>query len=303
MFYWVTFITFDLGSEELKPTVVKVKPEQLDELRRTLLESKESSELGTTSEYELFRIMFAGEAIVAYTSGKVVSNGPYSAAAVQNAIIGMSSSGAAQVVIGSDEAGKGEWLGPMTVAAVALTPTQSAMLQSLGVMDSKSMTVVRIAELAKEVRLNSLQVESLIISPEKFNEQIKEFREEGKNLNDMLAWAHAKVITEVYNSLKTKDEDIKIVVDQFARVKTEQRLAKKIDLDVVDLVQRPKAEDEIAVAAASIVARETREVWLDRASDRFGFDLREVSIHEADAHSKKDRFTKTSYIDSELKKK
>jgi ribonuclease HIII len=297
------FITFDLGNEKMKPTVVKVNLEQLEELRTKLLDSKESSELATSSEYELFRIIITGETIVAYTSGKIVSNGPYSAAAVQNAILEMVSTDGARIVIGSDEAGKGEWLGPMTVAAVALSPDQSAMLQSLGVMDSKSMSVIRIAELARTVRTNSLQIQSLVISPEKFNKQIEEFREEGKNLNDMLAWAHAKVISEVFNSLKSMEEDIKIVVDQFARVKTEQRLARKIDLHLVELVQRPKAEDEIAVAAASIVARESREDWLDRASSRLGFDLRELSIQEADTHPNKDIFAKTSYIDSELGKK
>ncbi|MFW9770096.1 MAG: hypothetical protein ACFFF9_14895 [Candidatus Thorarchaeota archaeon] len=287
----------------MKPTVVKIDPKQLAELRKILLVSKESSDLATTNKYESFRIMFAGEAIVGYTSGKVVSNGPYSAAAVQNAILQMRSVDNGQIVIGSDEAGKGEWLGPMTVAAVALTPQQSAMLRSLGVMDSKSVSVMRIAELAKSVRMNSMQIQSLVISPEKFNKQIEEFRREGKNLNDMLAWAHAKVISDVYESLKKKNQDIKIVVDQFARLKTEQRLARKIDLNTVELVQRPKAEDEIAVAAASIVARETREDWLDRTSDKLGLALRDLSIQEADSHPNKGGFTKTSYIKSELKRK
>jgi ribonuclease HIII len=297
------FITFDLESEELEPTVVKINPEQLEELRWKLLDSTDSSDLALTSEYESFRIMFAGEAIIGYTSGKVVSNGPYSAAAVQNAILEMITVTEAQIVIGSDEAGKGEWLGPMTVAAVALTQKQSAMLQSLGVMDSKSMSVVRIAELAQTVRQNSLELQRLVISPEKFNEQIEEFREEGKNLNDMLAWAHAKVISEVYKSIQNRDENIMIVVDEFARVKTEQRIMRKIDLDTVELVQRPKAEDEVAVAAASIVAREAREDWLDRASTRMGFDLRELSIQEASNHSHRISFSKISYIESELSDK
>ena len=199
----------------MKPTVVKIDQTQIEELHRRLLDSKDASDLTTTNEYEAFRIMFAGEAIVGYTSGKIVSNGPYSAAAVQNAILEMAPEAGTSLVIGSDEAGKGEWLGPMTVAAVALTPEQSAMMRALGVMDSKSMSVVRIAELSKTVRRNALKVEFLLISPEKFNSQIEEFRKEGKNLNDMLAWAHTKVITEVYETVKARDESIKIVVDQF----------------------------------------------------------------------------------------
>jgi ribonuclease HIII len=291
------------GEVFLKPTVVKIDQEQLQELHRRLLDSKDAADLATTNEYEAFRIMFAGEAIVGYTSGKIVSNGPHSAAAVQNAILEMAPDTHTLLVIGSDEAGKGEWLGPMTVAAVALTADQNAMMRALGVMDSKSMSVVRIAELSKTVRRNALMVSSLLISPEKFNTQIEEFRNEGKNLNDMLAWAHTKVITEVHESIKNRDEPIKIVVDQFARVKTEARLRVKIDLGSIELVQRPKAEDEIAVAAASIIAREAREAWIDWASEKYECDLRELSVKEAYEHSHVNAFAKISYVKSEVEGK
>jgi len=287
----------------LKPTTVKIDESQIQELHRRLLDSKESSDLATRSEYEAFRLMFAGEAIIGYTSGKIVSNGPYSAAAVQNAILSLKSTTKELIVIGSDEAGKGEWLGPMTVAAVALTPEQSAMLRSLGVMDSKSMSVLRITKLSKTVRRYALKVESLLISPEKFNSQIEEFRKENKNLNDLLAWAHTKVISEVYEKIMTRNIGIKIVIDQFARVKTEARLRGKIDLRKVELVQRPKAEDEIAVAAASIIAREAREAWIDWACEKFGFDLRELSVTEAYKHSKKNVFAKITYLQSEIERK
>jgi ribonuclease HIII len=289
--------------DRLKPTVVKINQSQIEELRRRLLDSNESSDLATTNTHEAFRIMYAGEAIIGYTSGKIVSNGPYSSAAVQNAILSMKSSDTPLIVIGSDEAGKGEWLGPMTVAAVALTPEQSAMLQSLGVMDSKSLSVVRITKLSKSVRRYAMHVESLLISPEKFNSQMEEFRKEGKNLNDLLAWAHTKVISEVYEKIKTQNMSIKIVVDQFARVKTEARLRGKIDLRKVELVQRPQAEDEIAVAAASIVAREAREAWIDWACEKFGFDLRELSLADASKHSKKEAFSKITYVQSETNRK
>ena len=284
----------------MKPTVVQIEVSQISALHTKLLEQRESSNLTTKSASEAFRIMFAGEAIIGYTSGKIVCNGPYSAAAVQNAILDMNASGQVAIIIGSDEAGKGEWLGPMTVAAVALTPEQTKLMRALGVMDSKSLSVVRIAELSKTVRRNALKVESLLVSPEKFNSQIEEFRKEGKNLNDLLAWAHSKVITEVYDAVKTSDEPIKIVVDQFARVKTESRLRVNINLNSVELVQRPKAEDEIAVAAASIIAREAREAWIDWACKKFGFDLRELSIHDSKNHKDCHLFAKVSYINSQL---
>jgi ribonuclease HIII len=287
----------------MKPAVVKVAPEQMKQIHKKLLASTDSSELGTTNKFEAFRVMCSGEIIIGYTSGKIVSNGSHAAAAVHNAVTALGSDTNWSVVIGSDEAGKGEWLGPMTVVAVALTPEQTTMMRALGVMDSKIMSVARITELSRTVRRYSLKVESLLISPEKFNLQMEEFRKEGKNLNDMLAWAHAKVISEVYEAVKKPNERIKIVVDQFARVKTEVRLRAKIDLRDVELVQRPKAEDEIAVAAASIVAREAREAWIDWACQKFGDDLRELSISEAYGHTKRDAFAKLTYLESELKKK
>ena len=285
------------------PTVVKVAPEQIEQIHRTLLASKHSSDVPTTNQFEAFRVTYSGEVIVGYTSGKIVSNGSHAAAAVQNAVTALGSDRSWSVVIGSDEAGKGEWLGPMTVAAVALTPDQTTMMRALGVMDSKIMSIARITELSRTARRYALKVESLLISPEKFNLQIEEFRKEGKNLNDMLAWAHAKVISEVYEAVRKPNERIKIVVDQFARVKTEARLRAKIDLRDVELVQRPKAEDEIAVAAASIVAREAREAWIDWACQKFGEDLRELSIIEAYKHAKRDAFAKLTYLKSELEKK
>ncbi|MHA1949808.1 MAG: hypothetical protein ACXAAO_07755 [Candidatus Thorarchaeota archaeon] len=70
----------------MNPPVVEVKPEQLDELRWRLLDTTESADIATKSEFESFRMMIAGEVIIGYTSGKVVCNGPISEAAVQNAL-------------------------------------------------------------------------------------------------------------------------------------------------------------------------------------------------------------------------
>jgi len=74
------------GEAPMKPTVVKIDPEQLEELRWKLLDTTESADIATKSEFESFRMMIAGEVIIGFTSGKVVSNGPISEAAVHNAL-------------------------------------------------------------------------------------------------------------------------------------------------------------------------------------------------------------------------
>ncbi len=74
------------GEPPMNPTVVKIDPEQLDELRWKLFDTTESADIATKNEFESFRMMIAGEVIIGYTSGKVVSNGPISEAAVHNAL-------------------------------------------------------------------------------------------------------------------------------------------------------------------------------------------------------------------------
>ncbi len=280
----------------MKPAVIKVKAEDLKRIQKLILESKHASSDITKGEYEAFRIRFAEESVVAYTSGKIVSSGPKAEAIVQTAILSLSpNSTEPGLVIGSDEAGKGEWLGPMVVAAVALTPNQSRLLQSLGVMDSKEVPIGRLGELANEIESTCSSRSVLLISPQTFNERFEELHKEGKNLNDLLAWGHSKVIAEVYNDI-TSNTPIRVVVDEFARKKTEQRLSRVIPLEEIELIQRPRAEDEIAVAASSILARESREVWIDRFSDKIGVDLRDLSVPEAYKRKDKLTFSKLQYL-------
>jgi len=281
----------------VKQAIIKVKVEDLRRVEQLILASKHASSLKVGSEYEAFRIRCDGETIVGYTSGKIVCSGPHSEAIAQAAVRGLAESEARKkFVIGSDEAGKGEWLGPLVVAAVATTETQSRELQSLGVMDSKEVPLRRLSKLAVEIESGCEGKSVLLVSPETFNKRLQELHDEGKNLNDLLAWGHAKVISDVYSNLSST-EAIRIVVDEFSRVKTQQRLSRVIHLEKVDLVQRPRAEDEIAVAAASILAREAREEWIDQFSSRMKLDLRELSVPDALARPNRASFSKIQYLE------
>ncbi|MCK5302522.1 MAG: hypothetical protein KAJ96_05205 [Candidatus Thorarchaeota archaeon] len=283
----------------MRTTVIKVDSSELDELRSLLLTAPSTTEKRTTSEYESFRIGYSGGSIIGYTSGKVVITSELAVQIVRDALQKMGLKDADyNLVIGSDEAGKGEWLGPMVVAAVALTPTQSSDLRAEGVMDSKDLSLDRIGELAHVITKLSTALKTVILPPDAFNALLKEFHDEGKNLNDLLAWAHAKAISQVVSELNLQSDiqQVRIVVDEFARFKTEERLARVISLDSVDLIQRPHAEDEIAVAASSIVARNAREDWIDEASARLELNLRTLSMKEAANRDDRDLYVKTSYL-------
>jgi len=201
-------------------------------------------------------------------------------------------------IIGSDEAGKGEWLGPLVIAAVATTPEQSSYLVSQGVMDSKELKVETIMRLADIIKKKSLSHYVVTITPQRFNKFLQEVKEEGKSLNDILAWGHAKAISQVYEELKEKglQGKFKVFIDEFDQLKTEKRLKRVLELSMLDVEQKPKAEEETAVAAASILARAARELWIDEESKRLNLNLRGISAKEALACNNVDYFAKTSFL-------
>jgi ribonuclease HIII len=280
----------------MDPLVIKINPAQLDELRVTLLDHDYTHKAHTTNEYEDFRVTHSGGVIIGYKTGKIVANGAACIRLLKEIVSRMDTETACDITIGSDEAGKGEWLGPMTVAAVALSPDQIVYLQSAGVMDSKELTTEVIGNLAFEVEDNCLAHAEVVIPPAKFEARLQEMKEEGKNLNDLLAWGHAKVISEVYRKIQTKNRSVQVVIDEFDAKKMQKRLGEALDLGSVELVQRHGAEDNIAVAAASILARDAREEWIDKASLKLGVQLEGLSKKEAMKRSDLKEFAKLSYL-------
>ncbi len=154
--------------------------------------------------------------------------------------------------IGSDECGKGDYFGPLVVSAFYLKRDQEASLLKLGVCDSKRLRDEQTVRIARAIYQNFPgQMDCLMIKNPKYNELIAGFKAKNMNLNDLLAWSHAKVI----RALHTKHPFCEgILVDQFSQAqKVKARLiAKDSKLNVVE---RTGAERDPAVAAASILAR------------------------------------------------
>src|SRR5205085_10644633 len=140
-------------------------------------------------------------------------------------------------------------------------------LLDAGVVDSKRVTSdARIRALADAIRKSSLGLVDVVsIGPAKYNELYGKFG----NLNKLLGWGHARVIE---NLLARKPECRRSLSDQFADARViEQSLfghGRKINIQ-----QRTKAESDIAVAAASILAREGFINWLDRKGKELGMRL------------------------------
>jgi len=111
----------------------------------------------------------------------------------------------------------------------------------------------------------------IIVAPRRYNELYKQMRSEGKNLNTLLAWTHTRVIEDL---IKAGVRPEFILSDQFGDKRyIEQRLLVETRQSGIPLIQMPRAEADVAVAAASILARDAFLGWLERASKALGVKL------------------------------
>ena len=258
-------------------SVVKIKKDEVIYFKAFLSSRNDVSLQEIKSPHESFRGKSNGNTIVGYTSGNIVINSDELKPIVNEVLFEIRKHKLDfNFVIGSDETGKGEWLGPLTIAAVALDPDQVLYLQSEGVKDSKELSADRILLLSNLIKKNSVGYEIKSIYPIEFNYLFSKRKEDGKNLNDILAEGHYFVIDKVMNKIKRINTKIKIVIDEFDSVKTNQQMMKLSNISNIELLQKPRAEDEIAVAAASIVAKSEREKILDELSKKYNIDVRKL---------------------------
>ena len=152
---------------------------------------------------------------------------------------------------GSDESGKGDYFGPLVVCCAFTDEKLSADMQKLGVRDCKQMTdkAVLAAGAALRKLLGPTGYAVVKLGPAAYNRLYAKM----KNINRMLAWAHGTAIEEL---LEKRPDCSRVVVDQFAPTELTIRRALKERGKKATVEQRHKAESDIAVAAASVIARE-----------------------------------------------
>lgn len=168
---------------------------------------------------------------------------------------------------GIDESGKGDFFGPLVVAGVYTDGAVARRLLDSGIMDSKRISsAARIRQLAAVIRATPGCVsEVLAIGPERYNEMHASFG----NLNRLLAWGHARVIEKLH---ELRPDCPRALSDQFARAEVLERALKQKGV-TIRLDQRTKGESDVAVAAASILARERFVDWMDKTSESCGVKL------------------------------
>lgn len=162
--------------------------------------------------------------------------------------------------IGTDEAGKGDYFGPLVVAAVWADAEMEAILRDQGVKDSKRCSDNVCRKLAGEI-MRLCPYETVRIYPQKYNELIERMQ----NLNHLLGWAHARAIESLLAKMEsggfsaeapspTLSGRITVISDQFGDESYIQNALMKRG-KTVTLVQQTRAESITPVAAASILAR------------------------------------------------
>lgn len=173
---------------------------------------------------------------------------------------------------GTDESGKGDYFGPLVSAAVIVDAGIAEQLDALGVRDSKKLSDRRVNELAPKLRrLLAGRYDLTPIPPRTYNKLYEEMRRENKNLNTLLAWGHARSIEDLLRKGIRPDY---VIVDQFADASyIERKLLSDTRESGIRIIQFPKAEADLAVAAASILAREAFLAWLAKASRQLGMVL------------------------------
>lgn len=171
-------------------------------------------------------------------------------------------------LIGSDECGKGDFFGPLVVCAVRLDPDQARKLASSGVVDSKKLTDDRALQLGAALR-KVLPYSIQRLDPPRYNQVYAKVR----NVNLLLADLHAAAIRELASP------GMHVLIDQFA--KTDLFAARLGDLKL-HIEQRPRAEANLAVAAASIIARAEFLVCLDELSSAATVKLRKGAGYPTD---------------------
>lgn len=234
----------------------KFIPDNLEKLKEFF--TKENCEF-SQQQYAFFKAVSSGYNAVFYNSGKLVIQGKEISDVVKrlseytNISVEIESSSSDlsdfddENYIGIDESGKGNFFGPLVIAGVAVNPNLKKLFSELGIKDSKQLDDEKISKLAIQIQKNA-KWDIVVINPQKYNELYVKFN----NLNKLLAWGHARVIE---NLLNKAPECTLALSDKFAKDDKVIENALMGKGKTIKMLQRIKGENDIAVAAASVLAR------------------------------------------------
>jgi ribonuclease HIII len=179
--------------------------------------------------------------------------------------------------IGTDESGKGDYFGPLVIAGVLVEESNMEKLSQFGIQDSKILRDSQIDNIAPKIKENSV-FSVVAINPQKYNELYDKF----KNLNLLLAWGHARAIENILNRRNCENA----LSDKFGNESLIKNALMKKGKQI-NLEQRIKAEEDLAVAAASILARNEFVQRMKKLSEEYGINLPKGASEEVIIQAKR----------------
>jgi len=187
--------------------------------------------------------------------------------------------------LGVDESGKGDFFGPLCIAGVYVNEAVVNSWADVGIRDSKNISSdKRIKDLAELIRKTPGCVTSVVpIGNEAYNRLYSKMR----SVNSMLAWGHARVIENLMGQRhRMTPPPVRAISDQFASNKDVVAKALMTLGREIELVQKHRAEEDMAVAAASILARHEFVTRLGALEKKLGMRLPKGASAAVDAAAK-----------------
>jgi len=187
--------------------------------------------------------------------------------------------------LGVDESGKGDFFGPLCIAGVYINETVINAWKDAGIRDSKNISSdKKIRELAELIRdTPGCVCDVVCIGNEAYNRLYSKMR----SVNTLLAWGHARVIENLMGRRnRMVPPPVRAISDQFAYSKDTVAKALMPLGREIELVQRHKAEEDMSVAAASILARNEFVTRLADLEKQFGMKLPKGASAAVDAAAK-----------------
>ena len=318
--------TIDILLSERKITlaniVIQTRPDQLEKMKAYY----QPFQTGKTPPGAVFSAKKNGCTITAYRSGKVMFQGtgneeeskkwgiqpsmtPKNGSVPKSSGSPLPENISSLSVVGSDEVGKGDYFGPITVAAAYVRKEQIPLLRELGVRDSKDLTDAQIIKIAKDL-LTFLPYSQLKLPNDKYNK----LQSSGMTQGKITAILHNQAIRLLLERLSPEKPDA-ILVDQFAEAPVYFRhLQGQKEICRENIFFSTKAESiHLAVAAASILSRYSFLKAFDELSEKAGFQLTKGAGAKVDAAAARlikekgigvlNEFTKLHFANTEKAKK
>ena len=254
--------------------------EQYNHAKSLFLEDNNFKEMSPLSQFEDVRFKIGKKIIRFHHNGKVIAEDGYAQFAyyLSEAIREDLPYDDYDLIIGQDEVGVGEYIGPLVVGSVISTPDQLIDLQLVGVKDSKMIPRGITLNMQDWVRQISTFSMTERLSPIDFNLLKYDNDLSTSQIISNMHELNAKNTIRFLNRKKYRDKKMIYIIDQFDQYEKVKLLQELHELDI-EVKYFPHAEQKsIAVAAASVIARANRLKWIRINEKISGLELKRKNL-------------------------